>query len=246
MSLEKELKHVADTRRWELLPFIFEKTNSQVQQGPFKGMTILPYVSWGDGDTASKLLGEYESELHNAIENSILWNPDVVINVGCAEGYYIIGYGMRLPNTRLIAVDVNNSAISVTVDNGIANNVKNIEGIVAVINNQWLDEICNNMSRPLIFMDCEGAELELLDLNKTKSLVRSSIIVECHDSVINGITESLQKRFKDTHNVNMITQTTKNPYKFDFLKNLSDCDKWALVHEGRPCTMNWLYLTPIR
>jgi hypothetical protein len=41
-----------------------------------------------------------------------------------------------------------------------------------------------------------------------------------------------------------MSQTTKDPYQFDFLKDLSDCDKWALVHEGRPSTMTWLYITP--
>ena len=42
----------------------------------------------------------------------------------------------------------------------------------------------------------------------------------------------------------LINQSTKDAYQFDFLHGLSDCDKWALVHEGRPSTMTWLYMTP--
>jgi hypothetical protein len=42
----------------------------------------------------------------------------------------------------------------------------------------------------------------------------------------------------------VIFQQTKDPYQFAWTRPLSDCDKWALVHEGRPITGSWLWMTP--
>ena len=55
---------------------------------------------------------------------------------------------------------------------------------------------------------------------------------------------SLKSKVLSINSETSISQTTKDPYSFDFLKDLSDCDKWALVHEGRPSNTDWLYLVP--
>ena len=78
-------------RKSELTKIIFERTQGEVIQGPFKGMKILPKWAWGDGDTAGKLLGLYECELFEHVKDAVSKSPDVVINVGCAEGFYGIG-----------------------------------------------------------------------------------------------------------------------------------------------------------
>ena len=108
-NLQRTLENVANARRRELLPYIFNQTECRVQRGPFSGMTIVPKTSWGDGDSAAKLLGVYEDELHPAVEDAIKRNPDLILNVGCAEGYYGIGLAARLPESHVIAVDINSS-----------------------------------------------------------------------------------------------------------------------------------------
>ena len=245
MNLQRQLQNMADARRRELLPYIFQRTGGRVQSGPFRGMIIVPEVSWGDGDTASKLLGEYENELHFFIEEAVSAKPDSVLNIGCAEGYYFVGMGVRLPGVKLHAVDVSPAAIRVASANAVANAVVNTETHCGEINHAWLEDKCALPERPFLIVDCEGFELELLDPAKVPSLVKSTMLVECHDCAIPGITEALTKRFKSTHEIKAVPQTAKDPYKFDFLNELSDCDKWALVHEGRPSTMTWLCMTPI-
>lgn len=47
------------------------------------------------------LVGSYESELHLQIEQLILERPQVVIDVGCAEGYYAVGLAQRLPDATI-------------------------------------------------------------------------------------------------------------------------------------------------
>jgi hypothetical protein len=243
--LQQQLKQVADARRRELLAFMFDQTKGTVQTGPFKGMIISPFFSWGDGDSPAKLMGIYEDELHDVILEAVATNPDLVVNVGSAEGYYSVGVGRLLPNAKSIAVDIVPTAVDICSKNFEVNGLKNYECLLRPTNAEWLGQTISNSANPFVVMDCEGAELELLDLEKAPALSKARILVECHDCVTAGITDTLTERFSSTHKILRVEQKFKDPYQFEFLKQLSDCDKWALVHEGRPSAMTWLYMTPL-
>ena len=228
-------------RRIELIHILLSRTNGEVYQGPFKGMKILPKWSWGDGDVGGKILGVYESELFPAIETAIANNPDLVLNIGCAEGFYGIGLAMRT-GRKTILFDLMESAISIARENANANGVNNI-----LFSNECTAEVyqhyLSQASNPLVVMDCEGAEDQLLDLSVIPALAKTSIIVESHDCNIPGLTNKLIGRFKDTHNIQVIEQGAKNPYT-EITRDFSDWDKMLLCCEFRPSTMFWLYLTP--
>ncbi len=243
-NLQRTLENVANARRRELLPYVFNQTDGRVQRGPFLGMTIVPKTSWGDGDSAAKLLGVYEDELHPAVEDAIEHDPDLILNIGCAEGYYGVGLAVRLPESHVIAVDINPQAEAAVIENMAANQIKNLKCLIGYVDHAWLEEQCKNRQRPLLVVDCEGAELDLLDPEKITSLHKALILVECHDCMIPGITDTLIQRFSNSHVIVGIKQRYKDPYQFEFLEELSDCDKWCLVHEGRPSTMTWLYMVP--
>lgn len=238
------LTEVANKRRLEILPQISMLVQNTVQTGPFKGMTIIPKASWGDGDTGAKWLGIYEDELHDFVEDAVEHSPDCVINIGCAEGYYIVGLIRRLPGVKGIAVDISPAAVSITSANAQANGIDTIETVNRGVDTDWLQQQCASYQHPFLVVDCEGAEIDLLDPIKAPALVNASILVECHDCVIPGLTGTLLNRFMETHDIKITDQKYKDPYQFNFLKSFSDCDKWALVHEGRPSSMNWLYMVP--
>lgn len=238
------LTQVANARRLEILPYLSQTVQNTVQTGPFKGMIIVPRASWGDGDTGAKWLGVYEDELHEFVRDSVSRQPDYLINIGCAEGYYITGLSRLLPGVAGVAVDVSSAATGIVEENAAANNIDTIETVSHAIDSTWLQDRCSKYQNPLLVVDCEGAELDLLDLTKTPGLARASIIVECHDCIIPGITDTLTQRFGATHNIKSAIQKYKDPYQFEFLQQFSDCDKWALVHEGRPSAMTWLYMVP--
>lgn len=243
-QLQHELHKVANARRLEIIPHIYQKVNGKVHTGPFKDMTIVPRVIWGDGDIAAKLLGIYEDELHQFIVDAGTRQPDLVINVGCAEGYYAVGMATMLPKSQIIAVDINNICTEICQENSNANNTDNIQVVLQEVDTTWLSTRLKDSQNPFIVMDCEGAELSLLNFTEVPELAKASVLVECHDCIIDGITYVLTERFKNTHTIVKQDQTAKDSYQFDFLRQFSDCDKWALVHEGRPSTMSWLYMVP--
>jgi hypothetical protein len=244
MNLQRQLQNLAEARRRELIPFVYQKTNGKVQTGPFAGMVIVPKTTWGDGDTVAKLLGVYEDELHDWIYDAVAAKPDLVLNIGCAEGYYAVGLSRLLPNVAAMAIDVNPAVNQVVGENLMANVINGLDIYVSRINTQWLENRLELTERPLIVMDCESTELELLDPVSVPSLAKTSIIVECHDCQVAGITDTLINRFSSTHKIQRTESQYKDPYQFDFLRELSDSDKWCLVQEGRPSSMTWLYMIP--
>jgi hypothetical protein len=50
-------------------------------------------------------LGTLEKELHWAIEKAISRSPTTVLNIGCAEGYYAVGFALRLPHAKVVAAE---------------------------------------------------------------------------------------------------------------------------------------------
>ena len=243
-NIKEQVQQLAFARRLELIGHVYQSTHGRVHTGPFKGMTIVPKVSWGDGDIGSKLLGLYEDELHKIVIQAVTFQPDLVVNIGCAEGYYALGLARLLPNSEVIAVDIDSRSTAICKENSEANQLTNVQVLTEKVDTAWLIKNLQDRANPLLFVDCEGAELELLDPSQILALKNCSIVVESHDCIIAGITDTLKNRFEATHTVEIVRQQTKDPYQFKFLDDFSDCDKWILVHEGRPSTMSWLYITP--
>jgi len=230
-------------RKAELLNVIYDRTGGKVYQGPFKDMTIVRKFSWGDGDTAGKLLGIYEDELHPAITHLTKENDfDVVLNIGCAEGYYGIGLARNLPKSLCALFDINPDAINIARENAKVNGVNNVQfNTDCSVEN--IRSYLAKAKRPFIVMDVEGHENVLLDLNLIPELNRSTVIVESHDCVSSGTTDRIVDRLKETHDVYTIPQGAKNPY-IDILFDLCDSDKMLLCCESRPSTMTWIVLVP--
>lgn len=82
---------------------IVELADGRVMSGPFKNMR---YTSQSVGSTwAPKLLGTYEQELHDVIAVLIDRQPSIIINIGAAEGCYVVGMLLRCPESHGIAFE---------------------------------------------------------------------------------------------------------------------------------------------
>jgi len=203
--------------------------------GPFKDMVwSSSRVSWGDGDLGSRLLGIYEQELHSIIEEIVKLEPRRIVNVGCAEGYYAVGLARRLPLTRVIAVDQNDAARSYTLANAADN----------AVNLSTLSSPPEPEKGDVWIVDIEGAEYELLDPTKLSLLRESYILVELHEWTRQNLKKTMALRFNESHDIEEVNSSLRDPNAFEVCRGMPDAQKWAVVSEGRPQSMAWLWLKP--
>src|ERR1035437_6444014 len=145
----------------ELEDWLYAEVGGEVQSGPFEGMRLPREKAWRESYLPPMLLGCYEEELHGVLTQQIErlknWerSPNVVV-VGCAEGYYAVGLARRLPKATVYALDRDAKALEIAAatakDNGVSLKIG------APLNEVFA-------APDLIVMDCEGAEVDYLDLN---------------------------------------------------------------------------------
>jgi len=238
-----KLNEMLDERRKGLLQYVYQKCDGTVQHGLFKGMKILNKNKWGDGDTGGKLLGVYEDELFPILEQVIETKPDLIINYGCAEGFYGVGLAMKLPKSHVVMFDIESDSLRIAGENAAINFATNIEFTNNCNNLEYFESLLANANEPFVVMDCEGYEGYMLDPYAVPSLAKTRLLVEMHDCIRPGLTDDLIDKFNETHDLEGITQGNKNLH-IEPITELSDVDKFIITNENRPCTMHWIYMTP--
>ena len=224
----------------EIAGWLYNSTDGLVQSGPFEDMWLPRESAWEDTRLSPLLLGCYEEELHGVIEQQIArlknWErqPNIAV-IGCSEGYYSIGLARRLPKARVYALDTSNESLGIMRRAAVKNDVSLLVG-------HSLTEVMG--SPDLIVMDCEGAEVAYLDLDKFPALASAHIIVEIHNLPGQQTDQIILDRFRGTHRIDMIMEGPRNPNKFKELCGMTADYRWMAVNEGRPCLMAWFSMTP--
>jgi hypothetical protein len=222
------------------------RTGMKVQAGPFAGMR---YV---DGSVGSaylpKLLGIYERELNECIEQACALDFPLIINIGAGEGYYAVGMALRNPRAQLLAFEAEEAGQcagkTLAQLNGVASRVE-IRGVCGL---QDLSSALSTGERCLIICDAEGHEEVLLNVDVVPALARAHLLVEMHEFVQRGITNEIVARFTSTHRVRHIWQEPRSRGDFPYrglgtlLVSARYLD-WA-VSEWRPERMSWLWMEP--
>ncbi len=229
-----------------LTQLVRSRTGWQVINGPFKG---LKYISHSVGSVyIPKLLGIYERELNPCVERICATQPQLIIDVGTAEGYYCIGLAVRNPEARLVGFEMDTLGREALGKMAALNNVSERLEIRGKCEPADLNQALGDDPAPVVVCDVEGYEEILLDPTAVPALRRASILVELHDFVIPQLTELLVARFKDTHHIEHIWQEPRARADFPYstlytsLLPKSYID-WA-VSETRPVRMAWLWMTP--
>lgn len=214
----------------------FRLFGNRVLTGPFKGMIIPERAPWSDGNAGTKLLGTYEHELHDKIEYA-LRRTKVVINVGCAEGYYAVGLARR--GKMVYGYDISDDSLKVCQEyvavNGVGERVSLAHGC------QSPEQLSiGPEGHRLYIVDCEGAETVLLDPEGCPELIKSDIIVECHEFLQAGTTAILGERFAATHRVELVLPRIPNLNQFEFIQECPSIMSVMIAVEKRPMPCYWL------
>lgn len=211
----------------------------RVLHGPFRGMAYRP-VSWGSA-LPPKLLGSYEEPIHDWIEAAVAADYRAIANLGCAEGYYAVGFALRSPGTRVVAFDPVEPALEV------AREIADLNGVsVDFRPERCTTETLQQLATPgtLLVVDIEGGEFELLDPAACAQLTRVDLIVEAHDCFRPGITDALIDRFWSTHSIEIRMDTPFRRGRYPLPASCPQGPEFVerLHDELRPAGMRWLRL----
>jgi hypothetical protein len=221
---------------------LFIETNGlTIQSGPFAGM---PYVSAARGSVyPAKLIGSYEIEIHSFIDRIMAKSYDTIVDIGCAEGYYAVGFATRMPRTVVYAFDTDETAIELcrqlAEKNGVADRV--ITGGRCEVSHL----AALPLSRSLVFCDCEGFEMELLRPDVIPQLRSADILVELHDCFVPDVTRIIEKRFAASHEIEIVQSRPRLTTEWPQLAAYPPEAQRLMLHELRFGVMvNWAFMTP--
>jgi hypothetical protein len=173
---------------------VSQATGGMVAAGPFAGMR-LDYELLPVPAASPKFLGTYEQELYRVIERAIQLDPKYVLNVGCSEGFYAVGFAIRLKDAQF-AANADPKALSAVVKNAELNGVSAQVCTVGIVRSRQLGRYLK-ADASLLVMDCEGAEFSLLDPANDPILQRTNIVVEIHSEF--GDAREIIQKFACTH-----------------------------------------------
>ena len=213
---------------------------NRVINGPFVGMVIPECNSaWDDGNFSTKLLGTYEFELHEALKHAGWRRPRVVVNVGCAEGYYTVGLARGLPKAQVYGFDTSLASLDLCAEyakvNGVQDRVSLAHGCTFPESMSVGAE-----GHRLYVIDVEGAEVDLVDLERCPDLVNADLIIECHDCIVADASAKIADRLYATHSVELIRPRLPDLERFQFLKTSPAVMSVLMAVEKRPMPIYWI------
>lgn len=211
-----------------------------VQGGPFKSLV---YVDKAVGSNyLHKLIGSYEAVLHPVLDEIFQKSYSTIIDIGAAEGYYLVGLGQKFPKAKLVGFETESTGRDLISQMYQKNNLQNelvLEGTATVSN------VAPYITpSTLLICDCEGGELDILDptIESAFATVETAII-ELHDFIRPGIKEALLERFGSTHAIEIIQFKKAEPAHFPFLANIENKkDSYELRRERGWQEQEWLIL----
>lgn len=240
----QDRRHRRHLRRFEQQMGLPELTRTFIAQhgrcvlsGPFQGMEYVPQAV--GSALMPKLVGSYEAELHDVIEQIVATSYDVVVDVGCAEGYYANGIALRLPSALVYAFDTDPEARrlceAMAARNGFGERVR----VGGKCEPADLNALLKG--RTLIVCDCEGFERELLRPDLVPAMAQADILVELHDHLSPGLTPLLLSRLEKTHHARLINAGERNADAYPLLRFSEAESRRLAVSEFRPPNQQWVF-----
>lgn len=237
-QLTAALRHLAKWRSEIIANTVAAKSGPLVLSGPFKGMDYSVRAS--EGSRAARLIGAYEASLAPVIDAIIARGYDLVVDVGCAEGYYAVGLARRMPQARVMARDADPKAQALCAALVALNGVGDRVEIGGRMDHADFD-ICHG-ARAVVICDIEGAEADLLDPVRAPGLMAADILVETHDCLTPGLSHLIATRFAATHHVQLIGRKLNDSGLPGWMEGLSDLDRLIALWEWRSGPTPWLWM----
>lgn len=211
----------------------------KVLRGPFEGLQYPERVAQ-ERNLVHRLVGSYEKELYPWCEEIIERQYQILLDIGTADGFYAVGFAMRMPQAQVIGFDTDRWARCATEDLIRENGVSNVE-VKSTCSPEWLRD--NLKPGTLIFSDCEGYELVMFDPALVPALTECDMVIELHERPAPGVEDTIRDRFADTHTIRLVTYRDHETSDFPELEILEPARRARAISEGRGGPQNVLFLT---
>jgi hypothetical protein len=239
-SKKNTLKNFYETELYQKI------CNGVVLDGPFRGMVYPENQSFGSA-FYPKILGTYEKELELIITNLLEDNYDLIVDVGCAEGYYVVGFAKFSKAKKVFAYDIEEKARELCSEMVKINDVSDKVVVSSLFDlkeyQRIIDEFPN--TKILVILDTEGYEKIILNSDFKSSLKNTDFLVEMHDFIDSEITNAVTKFFygKKITKIFSISDFQKAlEYNTELIQNLDFQTKYYILAEGRPEQMKWYFV----
>ena len=236
-QLNEVLRLFAKYRSLLIQNTLLGQYGAKVLGGPFVGMDFVS--SSAEGCHVAKLLGCYERELHDWVEAIVAENYEVIVNIGCADGYYSVGFARRCPLTKVFAFDINPIAQKACRElagrNGVAERVE-VGGLFSPDSFRSF-----RGRRTLVMIDIEGGELELLEGIPASELASFDLMIECHDCFQSDISVRLMRHFSSSHRLRLIKNSLPETILPPLFEKLANLDQLLATWEWRVGPTPWIF-----
>lgn len=213
-----------------LCRILLKDTGNMVFAGPFSTMRLSEdlNLAWDP----KIIVGSYEEEVHQAINDVICMAPAEIIDIGASLGYYAVGLAMKIANTKVTAFEAvetpNWQQLSrLATINGV--NKKIVQR--GLCTTTELAKMCAPKS--FILCDCEGGEMDILDPVEVPALKSCPMLVELHEFLRHNLVATLVSRFRDSHEITLIDGTCRNPSRYSILRKLPPAWRSVAIQETR-------------
>lgn len=192
-----------------------------------------------------RVLGTYEAEIHAAIERVIERGFNRVLNIGAAEGYYTVGFALRLPKAQVFSFELVDAKRMLSDElaamNGVSDRITSAGGCGVA---ELSEHLSTDPKQTFVFMDVDGSEWELLDPVGIPALHKTTILVELHDGFRPGVTEEIRRRFQDSHGITEVHERGRQPSDLPFAGGFLTPWFMTFMSESRPFHHVWFLMSP--
>ena len=224
-------------------------SKNKILYGPYSGTRIINSYGWSNIDFASKYLGTYESHIQEKIISlSKNFKLNNFIDLGAAEGYHVISLLKKKYFSKGTAFEISLKSRNLLKKNAIINGVSKK---LSIFSDATFESLKKNLGKQdlkkiLFLVDIEGHEFELFDKKFCSYFSKCYFIVEDHNFNVlkNKISSNFYKNIKKNFRVEFIRDQSKRPFEIPILDKFSDDEKYLMMSEGRPQTMQWMVLKP--
>ncbi len=247
--------HLNRLEKWKLqalCDILLKETGGMVFSGPFSTMKLDEGLTLGRDPRM--IVGSYEQEIHDVINDVITSAPANIIDIGSAYGYYAVGFALKIAETKVTAFEAVEEPhwrqlAQLAALNGVADKIVQRD----LCTPAELADACAEGS--FVLSDCEGAEEHLCDPIRIPALTSCKLLIELHEFASHRLVATLSSRFRQSHDIRIIEEGRRDPSLYRILKQLPRGWRSVAIEEAKwigdqpPRTTTWLrfmQLTPKR